>query len=146
MNSGWNKTRTDAFTTRTMKISRASVTTVVLALAFVTAAGFLGYELWQNLMWKMQVETLARYEGATRARHDFQTGRLRFFVIADERSDDKYSGTNDGSFEVWYPQYYPQCYPFCYSTEQMVSSYNEKMRYFHEHPEKSLSTTNIIKP
>lgn len=130
-----------------MKISRATVTTVVLALAFVTSAGFLGYELWQNLMWKMQVETLARYEGATRARHDLSAGRLRLFVIAGERSDDKYSGTNDGVFEVWYPQYYPQYYPFRFSDEQMVSSYNEKMRYLHEHPEKTLTiTNNITKP
>jgi hypothetical protein len=130
-----------------MKISRARFAVIFLALAFTIAAGFLGYELWQNLMWKMQVETLAGHEGATRARHDLSVGRLRLFVIAGERSDDKYSGTNDGAFEVWYPQYYPQYYPFRYSAEQMVSSYNEKMRYLHEHPEKPLTiTNNITKP
>jgi hypothetical protein len=130
-----------------MKISRAYVAIVVFALAFITAVGFLGYEFWQNQMWKMEVYGLAGYEGGTRARHDFQAGRLRLFVIAGERSDDKYSGTNDGAFEVWYPQYYSQYYPFRYSAEQMVSSYNERMRYLHEHPEKPLNiTNNITKP
>jgi hypothetical protein len=130
-----------------MKISRATVAIVYFALAFFVAAGFLGYEFLQNQMWKMQVETLAGYEGSTRARHDLSAGRLRLFVIAGERSDDKYSGTNDGAFEVWYPQYYPLYYPFRYSAEQMVSSYNDKMRYLHEHPEKPLTiTNNITKP
>jgi hypothetical protein len=50
--------------TRTMKISRARFAVIFLALAFTIAAGFLGYELWQNLMWKMQVETCeARFVG-----------------------------------------------------------------------------------
>jgi hypothetical protein len=130
-----------------MKISRVSLVSVFFALAFTVAAGLLGYELWQNLMWKMQVETLAGYEGVTRARHDLSAGRLRMFVIAGERGDDKYSGTNDGVFEVWYPQYYPQYYPFRYSAEQMVRSYNEKIRYLYDHPEKPLTiTNNITKP
>jgi hypothetical protein len=115
---------------------------VVLIIALFTSLGFLVHALWQNLQWKMQVETLAGYEGATRARHDFQAGRLRLFMIVGERSDDKFSGTNDGPFEVWYPQYFPEYYPFRYATTVMVTNYNERMRFLREHPDKSLETTN----
>jgi hypothetical protein len=97
-------------------------------------------------MWEMQVYGLAGYEGSTRARQDFQAGKLRLFVLAGERSDDKFSGTNDGPFEVWYPQFYPQYYPFRYSTEQMVKFYNDKMRYMHRYPEKFVSATNTTTP
>ena len=92
----------------------------------------------------MEVQTLADYEGATRAGHDFRTGRLRLFAIAGERNEDKFSGSNDGPFEIWNPQHYPEYYPFRYSTEVMVTNYNGRMRYLHEHPEKALESTNRV--
>jgi hypothetical protein len=118
----------------------------VLIVLLSTSAGFLGHAIWQNSQWEMQVDTLAKYEGSTRASHDFKAGRLRLFVFAGERDKDKYSGTNDGSFEIWHPQYYPQYYPMRYATEQMVSSYNERMRDLQAHQEKVFANTNIVKP
>jgi hypothetical protein len=127
---------------RAMKLSRVVIVMLAFTVALFITTGFLIYEVRQNIAWKMQVENLANYEGKTRARRDFEAGKLRLFVIAGERNDDKFSGTNDGPFEIWYPQYYPDFYPFRFSTEQMITAYNEKMRYFHEHPGKSLVATN----
>ena len=114
----------------------------VLAVGLLVSLGFLARAHWQAYWWKSEVYGLAGYRGSIRARQDFQAGRLRLFLIAGERSDDKSSGTNDGPFEVWYPQYYPKPYPMRYSVEQMVEFYNRKMRYMHEHPEKFLAQTN----
>ncbi len=122
------------------------VVIAVLVVALFTSLGFLARALWRDSWWKMEVYGLAGYEGSTRALHDFRDGKLRLFVIAGERSNDKFSGTNDGPFQVWYPQYYTELYPMRYSIEQQVEFYNRKMRYMHEHPEKFLTTTNIIKP
>jgi hypothetical protein len=118
------------------------VVIVILALAFAGSASYLVYQRWEDLMWKEEVYGLAGYMGATRALHDFHEGKLRLFVISGERSDDKYSGINDGPFEIWYPQYFPSVYPMRYSTEQMVQFYDDKMRYMQKHPEKFLETTN----
>jgi hypothetical protein len=134
-------------TTHTMNNPTAlKVVIAVLIVALFTSLSFLVYGHWQDFMWQEEVYGLAGYEGSTRALHDFQNDKLRLFVIAGERSDDKFSGTNDGPFQVWYPQYYPEVYPMRYSTEREVEFYNRKMRYMHEHPEKFLTATNIIKP
>lgn len=121
-----------------------------LIVALVTALGFLAYARWQNFMWEMEVFGLAGDVGTSRAGRDFRAGKTRLFVLAGERDEDKFSGTNDGPFEVWYPQYFPQYYPFRYGKEQDVEFYNRRMRYMHEHPEKSNpqtnATTQIMKP
>ena len=122
------------------------VVIVILLVALFTSLGFLARGLWRDYFWKMEVYGLAGYEGTERAMHDFRNGKLRLFVIAGERGDDKFSGTNDGPFQVWFPQYYTGLYPMRYSFEQQVEFYNRKMRYMHEHPEKFLSSTNINKP
>jgi hypothetical protein len=114
----------------------------VLLLALFTSLGFLARALSNNFLWKLQVETLALYEGSTRARHDFQSGKLRLFVISGGRSDDRFSGTNDGPYEVWFPQYFPEVRSFRYAAETMVTAYNDRMRYLHEHPERHLGSTN----
>jgi len=121
------------------------ILSAVLIIALLTSLGFLAHAIWTNFWWEQEVYGLAGYQGATRARHDFQSGRLRLFVIAGERNDDRFSGTNEGPFEIWFPQYYPKPFPMRYSVEQMVHIYNEKMRYMHDHPDKFLSTTNSPK-
>jgi hypothetical protein len=113
-------------------ITRELIKVFVVVIAFCTLASFYVHALWQNYMWKMEVLTLANYEGATRARHDFQAGKLRLFVLGGERDDDKFSGTNEGPFQVWYPQYYPEFYPSRYSKQQMITAYNERMRKLQE--------------
>jgi hypothetical protein len=114
----------------------------VLVVALCTSLGFLVRAFSNNFTWKLQVDTLARYEGSTRARHDFQSGRLRVFVICGGRSEDKFSGTNSGPFEVWFPQYFPEINSFRYAADTMVAAYNDRMRYMHEHPERYLVSTN----
>lgn len=127
---------------RTISRARAVVVTMVLVFAFMVVAGFLGYELMQNQEWRMQIDALASYAGATRAKHDFQSGKLRLFVIDGERDDERYSGTNDGPFEVWHPQYFPGAYPSRYATEQTIKAYNEHMRFLREHSKNSFQPTN----
>jgi hypothetical protein len=117
----------------------------ILIVALVTTLSFLIHAVLLNIMWKDEVYGLAGYEGSTRAEHDFRNGKLRLFVIAGERDDDKFSGTNDGPFQVWFPQYYPEFYPMRYSEEQRVEFYNRKMRYMQLHPEKFLDATNSTK-
>ena len=111
-------------------------------LALCTSLGILARALSNNFAWKLQVDTLARYEGSTRARHDFQSGKLRLFLISGGRSEDKFSGTNEGPFEVWFPQYFPEIRSFRYAADTMVAAYNDRMRYMHEHPERYSVSTN----
>jgi len=119
----------------------------VLLIALFTSLGFLVYFGWQTFWWKQEVYGLAGYEGGTRALRDFKSGKLRLFVISDECSRDKFSGTNDGPFEIWFPQYYPDApYPMRYSVELMVRFYDDKMRYMQEHPERFLTTTTNRPP
>jgi hypothetical protein len=118
---------------------------IALIIALFTSLGFLAHAVWLNVWWKEEVYVLAGYEGGTRALHDYQNGKLRLFKISGERDADKFSGTNDGPFQVWFPQYYTVVYPMRYSKEQEVEFYNRKMRYMHEHPEKFLTTTNANK-
>ncbi len=117
----------------------------VVIILLLACVGFLANAVWTNFWWKQQVYGLARYQGATRALHDFQSGRLRLFVVAGERDTDKFSGTNEGPFDIRFPQYYQKSFPMRYSVEQMVDMYNEKMRYMRERPDKFLSTTNSPK-
>ena len=114
----------------------------VLVVGLCTSLGFLVRALSNNFTWKLQVDSLARYEGSTRARHDFQSGKLRLFLISGGRSEDKFSGTNEGPFEVWFPQYFPEIRSFRYAEDTMVAAYNDRMRYMHEHPERYPVSTN----
>ncbi len=66
-------------------------------------------------------------------------------MISGEQDGTKYSGTNDGPFEIWFPQYYPKNYPLRYQIEQMVAAYNDRMRYMQAHPQKNLIETNTTK-
>ena len=118
----------------------------ILIVALLTSLGFLARALFENYVWKMEVENLAWYRGVTHARRDFEAGRLRLFVIAGERRGDVFSGTNDGPFGVWFPQYSPDAYPMRYSTEQLVEAYNQRMRYMQAHPERYLPGTNAVTP
>jgi hypothetical protein len=63
-------------------------------------------------------------------------------LISGGRSDDKFSGTNDGPFEIWFPQYFPEIRSFRYAEETMVTEYNDRMRYMHDHPERYPVGTN----
>jgi hypothetical protein len=113
-----------------------------LILSLCTSLGFLAHAVLLNWWWEAEVYGLAGYQGTERAMEDFRDGKLRLFVVAGERDDDKFSGTNDGPFQIWFPQYYATPYPMRYSVEQEVEFYNRKMRYMYEHPDKFLTSTN----
>jgi hypothetical protein len=106
-----------------------------LAVALLVTVAFLIYARYQNSMWVMQLDGLAKFAGSTSAKNDFETGRLRLFAFAGVRDADTFSGTNDGPYEIWYSQYFPgdpRYQPFRHSKEQMVRGYNETMRALHE--------------
>ena len=114
----------------------------VLVIALITSLGFLAHAFSQIWWWKQEVWGLDGQVAAYRALDDFGAGKFRLFVISGERSDDKFSGTNDGPFQIWFPQYYTEIYPMRYSIEQQVRFYDDKMRYMQQHPERFLTTTN----
>jgi hypothetical protein len=114
----------------------------VLVVALLVSFHFLMRAFSDNFAWKQCIELSAPADGAMFAHLDFQSDKLRLYMISGERSDDKYSGTNDGPFEIWFPQYSASPYPMRYRVEQWVAGYNRSMRYRHEHPDKFLTTTN----
>ena len=118
------------------------VVITVLVVAFLTSLVFLAAALWQDFWWKKAVSGLACYEGAERAKHDFHDSKIRFFVIAGDHEDEIYSGTNDGPFQIWFPQYFRKPYSLRYSAEQMVWAYNEEMRIDQNFAAKSVAPTN----
>ena len=118
---------------------------VFQSVALVLATCFLLHLLWQNFWWKVEVESLAEYMGATTALRDFRRGKLRLFRVNGERSRDEYSDTNDGPFEIWYPQHFTSPYPLRVETERRVKTYNMKMKHMHAHPERFLGGTNVVR-
>ena len=63
-----------------------------LTLALLVTMAFLIYARYQNSMWVMQLDGLARFAGSTSAKNDFQAGKLRLFAFSGERDADTFSG------------------------------------------------------
>src|SRR2546422_10986187 len=119
------------------------VVIAVLTIALLTSLGFLGRALWRNYWWEQEAYGLAGMVATKQAMEDFRQGRLRLHVLLGENEHLRYSGSNDGPFEIWIPHFYPSLgYPHRFSTEQQIEFYNRKMRYMHEHPEKFVAQTN----
>jgi len=115
----------------------------VLVIALITSLGFLGRAQWRNFWWEQEAYGLAGMVATKQAMEDYRQGRLRLLALQGENEHLRYSGSNDGPFEIWVPLFYPALgYPHRFSTEQQVKFYNRKMRYMHEHPEKFLAQTN----
>jgi hypothetical protein len=89
--------------------------------------------------WRDQLFASEGAVASRRALDDFRTGHLRLYTLGSESEQAKFTGTNDGPFEIWIPQFYPSLgVAERYSKEQFVEFYNRKMKYMHEHPEKFL--------
>jgi hypothetical protein len=120
----------------------------VLAIALVSSLVLLGRALWRNYWREQEAYGLAGMVATKRAMEkqameDFRQGRLRLRVLQGENERLRYSGSNDGPFEIWVSSFYPSLgYPHRISTEQQVEFYNRKMRYMHEHPERFTASTN----
>ena len=68
---------------------------------------------------------------------DFKKGNLRLLKIEGENDKLRFSGQREGPFEIWIVQYLPTLGKVHkYSQEQYVDSYNRKMRYMYDHPDK----------
>ena len=123
----------------------------VLTIVLLSALGSLGFAIWQNSWWKAENEELACNVGALRAVRDFQAGKLRLLVIAGKNMQDKFSGTNDGPFEVWISTYLPEApYPDRCSFEWEVRAYNAIMKHkLHDQDiakQRSVTVTNTVAP
>ena len=123
-------------------LKKFKIVIAILSVALLTSLGFLCYAFLQNYYWEKTTDMLAVVGAGYRADNDFREGRLRIFVIAGESDTEKFSGTNDGPFEIWIPQYYAKLYPLRYSIEQGVESYNETMRRLHKYHPEPIATTN----
>jgi hypothetical protein len=89
--------------------------------------------------WRDQVYGLEGVVASDQALDDFREGHLRLYCLGGENEKAKYTGTNDGPFEIWVPQFYPSLgRAHRYSTEQFIEFYNRKMQYMHTHPDKFL--------
>jgi hypothetical protein len=120
------------------------VVVAILLIALLTCAHFLIRELILNFEWKLKVFELATIQGSNEARRDFESKKLRLLVIAGNRDEERFSGTNDGPYEVWFPAYSPELPAFRYGTEIMVDSYNYQMRWLHDRAE--VAKTNATGP
>jgi hypothetical protein len=107
---------------------KMAIATVTIAL-FISLGLLINLQFWQNSNWKEEAGYLAGVQGAEAARKDFDAGKLKLFVISGECHEDKYSGSNDGPFEIWTAEYYPAFpYPERYPDEKKVEAYNLRMR------------------
>ncbi len=87
--------------------------------------------------WRDEVYGLEGMVASGRALDDFRDGHLRLYRLGGENEKARYTGTNDGPFEVWIPQFYPSLgRAHRYSTEQFIEFYNRKMQYMQTHPGK----------
>jgi len=87
--------------------------------------------------WRDQVFESEGAVASERALRDFREGHLRLYCLGGENEHAKYTGTNDGPFEMWIPTFYPSLgRAHRYSTEQFIEFYNRKMRYMHLNPDK----------
>lgn len=91
---------------------------------------------WVNLLWKQQMDGMARYAATVQAMNDYRTGKLCLYELV-ENGDREFANRYDGPFEVWYYPYHPILgQPDKYAQETFIEGYNRKMRYMYEHPEK----------
>lgn len=117
----------------------------ILTIALISLIGALVHsQFWQNSNLKGEVGSLASLEGYMEADKDFNAGKLKVLVLSGECHEGKFSGTNDGPFEVWISEYYPSLpSPYDYSTEKKIEAYNLHMRLKYKW---SLTHTNSIIP
>jgi hypothetical protein len=126
-----------------MNSSTSRVAIVTLVVAFVVAAGFWGYEVWQNQQWKSLVHAYAASQGNTRATQDFLDGKLQLYVMDEPEGYGKHHATNDeGPFQIVSVSYNPNMFQHRYTSEVFIEAYNKRMRSLHEHPERSIIRTN----
>jgi hypothetical protein len=120
---------------RAPKVLIALLGGCVLGCAALVAWGY--WQVYGPGGWRDQVYGSTGALASRQALDDFRQGRLRLYQLAGESNAAKYTGTNEGPFEVWVADFYPSLgRAHRYAKEQFVEFYNRKMRYMHEHPER----------
>jgi hypothetical protein len=118
----------------------------VLTIALFASLGFIRYAMLQIDEWKNQLRGEAQVRGLQAAESDYQAGKHRLYVIAGISDQIKYSGTNDGPYEIWNPPWEPEPYTVRFVIETKWAAYNEHMRNMVEHHWEILPATNIPAP
>lgn len=123
-----------------MKIATSRIVATLLGIALLGCVVLLAWGYWQIYGaggWRDQVYGAKGALATYRALDDFHHGHLRLYQLAGESDSARYTGTNDGPFEVWIPQFYPSLgHAHRYATEQFIEFYNRKMRYMYAHPDR----------
>jgi hypothetical protein len=97
--------------------------------------------------WRDVVFELQGMVASDHALRDFRDGHLRLYRLGGESEKAKFTGTNEGAFEIWVPQFYPSLgRAHRYSKEQFIEFYNRKMHYMFSNPEKFRTTTGSVQP
>jgi len=92
-----------------------------LAVALITSLCLLGLARSRNYWWEQEAYGLAGLVATKQAMEDFRQGKLRLRALQGENEHLRYSGSNDGPFEIWIPQFYPSLgYRHRFSSEQQV--------------------------
>ncbi len=125
-----------------MKSSTSHAAIVAFAAAFSVAAGLWAYEVWKNRQWKALVHAYAVSDGKTRAKQDFLDGKLQLYAIYEPDGSAKPPATNEGPFQILSVSYNPNVFKDRYTSEAFIQGYNQRMRFLHEHPERSIIQTN----
>jgi len=121
-----------------MKPRAFYVITGLLVVVLLGTAVLIAWGYWQIYGiggWRDQLYASEGAVASRRALDDFRDGHLRLYTLGGESEKVRYTGTNDGPFEIWIPHFYPSLgRAHRYSTEQFIEFYNRKMKYMHEHP------------
>jgi hypothetical protein len=121
-----------------MKTRAPYVLIGLFAILLLGSASLIAWGYWQIYGiggWRDQLYASEGAVASRRALDDFHDGHLRLYTLGGENEKAKYTGTNDGPFEIWVPHFYPSLgRAHRYSTEQFIEFYNRKMRYMQAHP------------
>jgi hypothetical protein len=123
-----------------MNIQAKSTVLVVLIGSLLVSLYATGWAFWQIYWiggWRDQVYGLIGRSATVRAMDDFKQGHLRIYVFGGDNELHRYTGTNEGPFEIWIPPFSSEfASPERYATEQFIIFYNRKMRYMHTRPDR----------
>jgi hypothetical protein len=123
-----------------MKTPASRIIIAGLGIALLGCILLIAWGYWQIYGiggWRDQVYGAKGALASSEALKDFRRGHLRLYQLAGETESSRYTGTNDGPFEVWIAQFYPSLgRAHRYATEQFIEFYNRKMRYMYAHPER----------
>ncbi len=122
-----------------MKTRAPYVVICLFAILLLGSASLIAWGYWQIYGiggWRDQLYASEGAVASRRALDDFRDGHLLLYTLGGENEKAKYTGTNDGAFEIWVPHFYPSLgRAHRYSTEQFIEFYNRKMRYMQTHPD-----------